>query len=38
MTEGLGTKLHFFHDSIVLQFLEESWAQRKPNQVQKNDQ
>ena len=37
-SEGLGTKLQFFHDSIILQFLEESWAQRKPNQIQKNDQ
>ena len=25
-----GTKLQIFHDSIVSQFLEETWAQRKP--------
>ena len=30
--------MEIFHDSIVLQFPEESLAQRKPNQIQKNDQ
>ena len=27
----LGSELHIFHDSIVSQFPEEIWAQRKPN-------
>ena len=29
--EVLGSELHIFHDSIVSQFPEEIWAQRKPN-------
>ena len=28
-----GTKLQIFHDSIALKFTEETWAQRKPNQI-----
>ena len=30
---ALGAKVQIFHDSIVLKFPEETWAQRKPNQV-----
>ena len=33
--EALGSKLEIFHDSIVSQL---PGAQRKPNQIQKNDQ
>ena len=33
ISETLGTKLQTFHNSIVLQFPEETWAQRKPNQI-----
>ena len=31
--QALETKLQMFHDSIVSQFPEETWAQRKPNQI-----
>ena len=31
-TEVLRSKLQIFHNSIVPQFPEETWAQRKPNQ------
>ena len=31
--EALGLKLQIFHDSIVLQIPEETWAQRKPSQI-----
>ena len=36
--QGSGTKLQMFHDFIFSQFPEETWAQRKPNQIYKNDQ
>ena len=29
MTQALGSKLQIFHDSIVSQFPEGTWAQRK---------
>ena len=32
-SEALGLKMQIFHDSIVLQFPEETWAQRKTNQM-----
>lgn len=32
-SEASGTKLQIFHDSIVSQFQEETWAQIKPNQI-----
>ena len=37
MTTGQGfrVKLQIFHDSIVSQFSEETWAQRKPNRYRK---
>ena len=31
--KALGTKLQIFHDSLVSQFPEEIWAQRRPNQI-----
>ena len=31
----LGTKLQIFHDSIVVQFPDQNWAQREPNQIRK---
>ena len=33
ISETLGTKLQTFHNSIVSQFPEETWAQRKQNQI-----
>ena len=35
---GSKSKLQSLHDYIVSRFPEETWAQRKPNQIQKNDQ
>ena len=35
---GLGQKLLIFHDFIVSQFPEETWAQKVPNQTEKNGQ
>ena len=32
-SEALGLKMQIFDDSIVLQFPEETWAQRKTNQM-----
>ena len=32
-SEALGSKLQIFHDFIVSQFPEETWAQRKPNPI-----
>ena len=32
-SEALRLKMQIFHDSIVLQFPEETWAQRKPSQM-----
>ena len=31
--KAFGSKLQFFHHSIVSQFAEDTWAQRKPNQI-----
>ena len=31
--KALVSKLQFFHHSIVSKFAEETWAQRKPNQI-----
>ena len=30
---GFGDKIAIFDDSIVSQFPEKTWAQRKPNQI-----
>ena len=35
---GLSDKTENFSRPIVSKYPEETWAQRKPNQVQKNDQ
>ena len=32
-TDALGTKLQIFQHFDVSQFPEETWAQRKPNQI-----
>ena len=37
-SKALGLRLQIFHDSIVSQFPKETWVQRKPNQIKKNDQ
>ena len=31
--QGFRLNLQIFHDFIVLQFSEETWAQKKPNQI-----
>ena len=31
--QGFGDKIASFHDSIALQFPEETYAQRKPSQI-----
>ena len=35
---GFRVKIANIYNSIVSQFPEETWAQRKPNQIYKNDQ
>ena len=32
-SEALGTELRIFHHSNISQFLEDTWAQIKPNQI-----
>ena len=36
--QDFSDKIASFHDSVVSQFSEETWPQRKPKQIQKNDQ